>query len=83
MLHVFLYVYRNGILNYDSIWVCFFCQTLGVKLRDHKREINECRWTAKIVPLFLFIDCYFVLPVVLSVAYVMDLQKKLTNNCRI
>lgn len=45
--------------------------------------INECHWTEKMVPLFLFLDCYFVLPVVLSVAYVMDLQKQLTSNCRI
>lgn len=66
-----------------QIWICFFCQTLGDKLRDNKWEINECRWTAKMVPLFLFLDSYFVLPVVLSVAYVMYLQKQLTNNCRI
>lgn len=69
MLHVFLYVYRNRILNYDSIWVCFFCQTLGVKLCDHKWEINECCWTAKMLPLFLFLDYYFILPVVLSLLH--------------
>lgn len=73
ILCVVLNVYKNKILCYDSIWVCFFSQTLGVKLHDDKWEINECCLTAKMVPFFLLLDCYFVLSVVLSVAYIMDL----------
>lgn len=83
MLYVLQNVSRNKILYYDSVQVCFFNRILGVKLHDDKWEINECCLTAKMVPLFLFLDCYFVLSVVLSVAYIMDLQKQLTNNCRI
>lgn len=83
MLSVLLNVYGNKILYYDSVWVCFLSQILRVKLHDDKWEINEYCLTAKMVPLFLFLGCYFVLSVVLSVAYIMDLKKQLTNNGRI